>query len=59
MYKFVILFVAFSAVVAVTLADRKQDILFGEYGSLGTKTDFYSEEYLNGNYTKIKYSEIS
>lgn len=35
-------------VVGTVLSDRKQDALFGEYGSLGSKADFYSEEYLNG-----------
>ncbi|CAL8126610.1 unnamed protein product [Orchesella dallaii] len=48
MSKYVVpVIVIFSALIALSYCGV-QDVLFQEYGSLDSKGDFYSEEYLNG-----------
>ncbi|ODN00934.1 hypothetical protein Ocin01_05755 [Orchesella cincta] len=46
--KLITSFVVFSTIIALSFCDRKQDLLFNEYGALDPKADFYSDEYLNG-----------
>lgn len=50
MFKVIFCIAVASALVALVSCDRKQDVLFAEYGAFETKTDFYSEDYLNGTY---------